>query len=418
MRTPGRGSRGPKLLRRPGTLEEFRVRAGRGLGSSLALAGAIFGIVGVLPAHADPAVPAGMVPYDHPFYKNGRLVLWHGPNRGATPAASPDPAGETRPLVVLVDADDARAPKLASDLVAAMGASKVAAKVLSERTGVAALAKASKGETIDFAIAPLPPLISDPAAAPIKSVAPSVARLGAEPIEIVASKRIANVAALEGLSVDVGPPDSSGAATLGVLFSRLGVTPKISHYGLAQALPLLAAGKLDAVAVAGAARGKPLDDFGHDGSYHLVAVTWTPALQGLFAPLSETNADRPYLVAPNETAETVAAPLALVAVNPGQGARFDHLAQGTKAMYESFAHSAVGWTYAGWRDVNFAAEIQGWPRFQAVSDWLAEQGGASDASLDGFRAAAQTAVNAGDGPGADDADRLYGALMRWRGSSQ
>ena len=31
-----------------------------------------------LPVLAETAVPAGMVRYDHPVYRHGHLVLWHG----------------------------------------------------------------------------------------------------------------------------------------------------------------------------------------------------------------------------------------------------------------------------------------------------------------------------------------------------
>jgi hypothetical protein len=54
----------------------------------------------------------------------------------------------------------------------------------------------------------------------------------------------------------------------------------------------------------------------------------------------------------------------------------------------------------------------------AAQGWLDARKTSADASLDAFRASAKKAADASGGPSAEDSDRLYDSLTRWRGSMQ
>ncbi len=381
-----------------------------------------------LPAFCEPA-PPGMVPYDHPVFHNGVRVLWHGAWRtrdgkkgDASSKSGPSLADKPPPprpseFSILADAEDSCAARLAGELVAALQADGVNGRVIVGRTSPTALAKAVKSDGADLALAPMDALIGDnKATADWRERAPYIARLGAETVEIVAPRAVADIRQLDGRDVGFGVADGAGAATAATLFSRLGVAPRPSFAPLGPALADLAAGKLAAVVAVGANSSKTLADFGKDGRFHVVPVAWSPALRALYAPARLTAKDRPNLIGAAEKIDTLGAPMALIALDAApSSARAEQSAALTKSFFEGFEKLLGPDNDASWRDVNLAA-VAPWPRLRAAQAWIDRNAAAPNASLDAFRAIAKTLASANGGPGVADSDRLYDSLMRWRGA--
>jgi hypothetical protein len=238
----------------------------------------------------------------------------------------------------------------------------------------------------------------------LRAKATIVARFGAEAIEIVAPNGVTALSALEGASVDVGPEGSPQALTLATLFDRLSLHPKLVHHSLDQALALLHAGKLGAVAAMGEPTPSLLGDFGAKGGFHLLPVAWSPGLRALFIPAVESDKDRPHLVEAGATLATVGAPIALLAFESADKTRESDNA--VNALYESFSGGAAPWNGAAWKNVNFACATPNWPRAKATDDWLAKRGAGPDPALVDFQSS--VADTAGD------VDKVYDSLMRWR----
>jgi len=368
----------------------------------------LFAAFPIAAARAQTQAPAGMVPYDHPVYKNGHLVLWHGPSHGggasvapAKTAAKPPAGGD---IVVLADASDPAERRLANDVATALGGAHVKTSVTQGAVNAAGLEKAIAQGDAAFALVALAPLLAHDETTPLRAKAPIAARLGAEIIDIVADKSIATTAALEGVRVDVGPEGSPQAATLATLFDKLGVHPQIQHHPLDAALILLQAGKLDAVASMGVPTPSSLSDFGAKGEFHEVAVAWSPALRGLFTPATITDHQRPHLIGAGSSVLTVGAPVALVAL--GEAGASDGANKAVAALYDGVASQKAPWDGAPWTSVNFACRAPNWPRAKALDDWFAAHGGAPDPALVAFQTAA--------GAAAGDPDKLYTSLLRWR----
>jgi TRAP-type uncharacterized transport system substrate-binding protein len=319
-----------------------------------------------------------------------------------------------REYSILADAEDSCAMRLAGELVAALQADGAKGRVIAGRTSPAALAKAVKTDAADLAIAPMDALIdADKANADWRDRAPYIARLGAETIEVVAPRAVADIRQLAGRPVGFGVADGAGAAAAATLFARLGVAPTPSFAPLAAALADLTAGKLDAVVAVGAKSSKALADFGADGRFHLVAILWSPSLRPLYAPARLTAKDRPNLIGTDEKIDTLGAPTALIALDAApSSARADRVAALAKSFFEGFDRLLGPDNDASWRDVNLAAAAT-WPRLRAAQDWIDHKAAAPNASLGAFRAAA-AATSANGGPEAADADRLYDSLMQWR----
>ena len=390
---------------------------------------------------AAPTPPPGMVRYDHPVVRNGKIILWHGAWRdrlnsnvreqsaknqaqggkdkgqsAAVPApAPPRPDGFT----LLADPDDACADRLASDIVATLRTGGADGKIVAGGVSVAALGAAVDRDSADLAIAPLDALIADPqASAAWRERAPFIAKFGGEPIEIIAARDVADLRQLAGREVGFGPADSADAASAATLFNALGVAPRAAYEPFADALVDLAAGRLAAVIAVDGRCAPALAQFGADRRFHELAVRWTPTLRSVYAPARLTAKDRPNLIGEGESLDTVAAPRALIALDAAPGSpRAQAAAALAKTFFDGFDRLLVPDKDGAWRDVNLAAEAP-WPRLRAAQEWIDAARPASDASLQSFRAAARGAASADGGPAAQDSDRLYDSLMQWRGAGQ
>ena len=392
---------------------------------------------------------AGMVRYSHPVFHKGKRVLWHGVWRGkagheiarsapagAAIAAKPAPQSPApgangapqsqplKPFSVLADPDDLAATRMAKDFAEVLNDKGATGRAIVGSTSPTGIAKVMRTDMADFAI-----VTFDTLAVGVKyqpdwpKRAPLVARLTPETIEVIAPKDVKSVSDLQGKTVSFGDPDSATEISAKLLFSRLGVTVNPTFEPLTEALDALSAGKRSAVVVLGAKDARALDGFGDDGHYHVVAIPWLTALEEVYAPARVASADRPNLVAASDSVETVAEPMALVALDATPGSqRADALGRVTRVFFDSYDAFLTGHRDDHWRDVNLAADasapIVGWPRLPAAQGWLDERKVSADASLDAFRASAKAAADASGGPKAEDSDRLYDDLTRWRGLMQ
>jgi len=375
---------------------------------------------GVVGANAESA-PPGMVLYDHPVYHHGKRVLWHRAGEGEAEPRSirrqpSHAAASSYELTVFSDGDDACAFRIAGDIVTTLKAAGLRARPTVGRTAASFLAKLVGNDAADFVVAPVDALVEDPKS-PWKDKAPYVTRLAVERIEIVAGAGITKIADLARRKVSVGILESADQAVATALFTRLGVAPTLVTESLADSLADLAAGKVDAVVATGESGSKALGDFGADGRFHLVPAPMTPELAPYYSPLRISSEDRPHLVSAGATVDTLAAPMALIAIDAGAGsARATRDAPFVAALFDKFGALVSPNADPSWRDVNIAASID-WPRLGAAQDWINQHQGAKDAAFEKFRTLARVASQSDGGPKAPDAAALFQSLMQARSST-
>jgi TRAP-type uncharacterized transport system substrate-binding protein len=416
--------------------------------------------VAVMPAAPGTAAQRGaygMVRYDHPVYRNGKRVLWHGVWRGragryyaetstakaaapegpvqpapaagaaavatAAVAASASSAAPLKPFAILADPGDLVASRMAREFVEVLGDEGAQGREIVGSTAPTGIAKVMRTDMADFAIVTLDSLgVSVKYQPDWPKRVVLVAPLAPETIEVVASRDVKSLADLAGKSVGFGDPDGTTGITAKLLFDRLGVAVKPVYEPLADALSALGAGKRDAVVVLGGKEAHALDGFGDDGRFHVVAIPWSAPLEQTYTPARVAASDRPNLVPANDSVETVAAPMALVAIDaPAGSPRAETLGRVARAFFDNYQSTLNAGRDAHWRDVNLAAAAAvanaDWPRLAAAQGWIDEHKTADNASLDAFRASAK-AAQADGGPKADDSDRLYDSLTRWRSLMQ
>jgi uncharacterized protein len=387
-----------------------------------------------------------MVRYDRPVFKNGKRVLWHGawrgggarsrvaatpvkavaPQKSAPPPVAASPAQQSKPLKafsILADPGDLIASRMARDFASVLADKGAAGRAIVGSTSSGGVARVAKSGIADFAIVPLDTAIVAAKADP-NWVArdPIVTPLAPETLEVIAPRDVKSLSDLEGKSISFGDPDSATANSGRLLFSRLGVNVSPAYEPLTEGLAALAAGKRGAIVVVGAKEANALDDFGADGKFHIVAIPWSGALDAVYAPARVAANERPNLVAAETSVETVAEPMAIIAIEaPPASPRAEAIGRVAQAFLTNYDAFLTDSRDPHWRDVNLAAEAsllnEPWPRIAAAQGWLDQSKTTADASLDSFRATAKTAAAAG-GPKAEDSDRLYDGLTRWRSLMQ
>lgn len=429
-----------------------RVRLAKRLRQWACASSAALALSAAVVAIASSAIAGAMVRYDHPVYHNGKRVLWHGVWRGGargrsyarssapsakagTPAPPPADGAATaaepsvpakaalKPFSILADPGDLVASHMAHDLVQVVGDQGAQGRAIVGSTAPTGVLKVMRADMADFAIVTLDSLeVSVKYQPDWGKRVPLVAPLAPETVEIIASKEVKSLNDLDGKSVSFGDPDGTTGITAKLLFQRLGVTVNPIYEPLTDALAALAAGKRDAVVVLGGREAHALDGFGDDGRYHLVAIPWSKQLEQAYAPARVAASDRPNLIAANDSVETVAEPMALVALDAPSGSqRAEALGRVARLFFDNYDSILADGRDRRWREVNLAARLTvanaDWPRLAAAQGWIDDHKALDDASLDAFRAAAKTA-EVGGGPKPDDSDRLYDSLTRWRSLMQ
>ncbi len=227
---------------------------------------------------------------------------------------------------------------MAKDFAEVLNDKGSAGRAIVGPTSPTGIAKVMRTDLADFAIVPFDTLAVGVKSAPDwPERVPIVARLAPETIEIIAPKDVKSIGDLQGKVVSFGDPDSATGVTARLLFSRLGVTVNPTYEPLTEALDALSTGKRGAVVVLGAKEAQALDGFGADGRYHVVAVPWAPALEQVYAPARVAAADRPNLVAANDSVETVAEPMALIALDAAAGSpRADALGGTARVFFDNY----------------------------------------------------------------------------------
>ncbi len=422
--------------------------------AALALSAAV---VAIAASSAGAGAPGGLVRYDRPVYHNGKRVLWHGAWRGgagrrfyvrAEPAKaeippSPAPAGAAvaatgaeaaantpaarstplKPFAILADPGDLVASRMARDFVEVVNDQGGQGRAIVGSTAPTGVLKVMRVDMADFAIVTLDSLaVSVKYQSDWSKRVPLVAPLAPETVEVISSKDVKVLSDLAGKSVSFGDPDGTTGITAKLLFQRVGVTVNPIYEPLTDALAALAAGKRDAVVVLGGRDAHALDGFGGDGRFHLVAIPRSPQQEQAYAPGRVPASDRPNLVAANDSVETVAEPMALVALDAQAGSpRAEALGRVARVFFDKYDSILADGRDQHWREVNLAAGLAvanaDWPRLAGAQGWIDDRKTSSDASLDAFRTAAKTAEASG-GPKADDSDRLYDSLTRWRSLMQ
>ncbi|MBY0332580.1 MAG: TRAP transporter substrate-binding protein [Acetobacteraceae bacterium] len=210
-----------------------------------------------------------------------------------------------------------------------------------------------------------------------------IAKLYDEEVHILARPGIGSLSELAGQAVNVDVRGSGTAMTAGLLFETLGIAIRPEHDVQDTALTRLGAGEIAAqVFVA----GKPARLFAGvppGSGLRFLPVPATPALLETYLPSRLAAADYPALVPEGTAVETIAvgAVMAVYAWTPGIE-RHRKVARFVEALNANFGRFLVPPRHPKWREVNLAAQVPGWTRFDAAAGPLPRRRGSREERQD------------------------------------
>jgi TRAP-type uncharacterized transport system substrate-binding protein len=241
-----------------------------------------------------------------------------------------------------------------------------------------------------------------------------IAKLFNEEVHLVARAGITSIEQLRGLKVNLDVKGSGTSYSMRDLFKALGIEVEEVSLSQVEALEKVRSGEIAATALIA---GKPVRLMsqltGNDG-LHFVPIPYPSELIGDYLPATLTHDDYPALVAAGQTVDTVAVGAVMITYNwPKTAAeRYRRVERFVNAFFSKIAEFQKPPRHAKWREVNIAATLPGWTRFEAAQAWLDSHRNAETA------AAPDQATHPPSGnpepakPPVDPA--LYQEFLRWR----
>jgi TRAP-type uncharacterized transport system substrate-binding protein len=225
-----------------------------------------------------------------------------------------------------------------------------------------------------------------------------IIRLPISEVHILAKKNIRRIEDLRGQKVNFGPEGSASSLTGSIIFQRAGIKAEQTFYDNPLALQKLKSGEIAALI---RVIGKPIDFFSKlpaSDDLHLVPIPFSNAFNDYYALGEFTKAEYPTLIAQGDTVSTLAVPAVLAVYNwPPKSDRARRVQRLVERMFANWEKFQSPPRHPKWRDVNLAATVPGWTRWEPVErlletmraqqaqtlsrDWLANRLSASGANL-------------------------------------
>lgn len=193
-----------------------------------------------------------------------------------------------------------------------------------------------------------------------------ITKLYDEEVHVLARPGIDRLEDLRGQAVNVDVHGSGTAMTASLLFDTLGIPIRPAYDLQDVALTKLQAGEIAAMVFVA---GKPARLFAGvppGSGLRFLPMPENPALLETYLPSRMSRADYPSLVPEGPGVETIAvgAVMAVYAWQPGTE-RHRKVARFVEALNANFQRFLVPPRHPKWREVNLAAQVPGWVRFEA-----------------------------------------------------
>jgi len=243
-----------------------------------------------------------------------------------------------------------------------------------------------------------------------------IAKLFTEEIHILARPDITDIKQLDGKKVNFGDEGSGTDITAHLIFEAFGITVQVVHVPDADAILKLQSGEIAAALILGA---KPMSGLAALKDAHglkLLPIPYAKDLENDYYPATLSHDDYPALIADGARVDTVAVCTVLVAFNwPQDGARYQRLSKFVDAFFGKFDQFFAPPRNPKWREVNFAATLEGWHRSPLAQAFIDRAKAAGQTAARGnFEAFLAQNAEANAAP-ASDADRanLFRAYLEW-----
>jgi TRAP transporter TAXI family solute receptor len=237
-----------------------------------------------------------------------------------------------------------------------------------------------------------------------------ITRLPVSEVHIMAKRNIRSIEDLRGKKVNFGPAGSGSSLTGAIIFQRAGVKVEQTQFDNPVALQRLRSGEIDALI---RMVSKPIDFFAKipaKDDFHLVPIPFTKQFSDYYTLAEFTKAEYPTLISEGETTSTLGVPAVLAVYNwPRQSDRARRVQRMVERMFANWDKFQTPPRHPKWKEVNLAATVPGWTRWQPVEELL---------QTARARQAQAAPVTRGSGPSANlsqaERERLFREFQQWQ----
>jgi len=202
-----------------------------------------------------------------------------------------------------------------------------------------------------------------------------VARFPMAELHFIAPEKYKTLEDLRGKRVSFGPKGTAASLTANIVLERFGIKVEQVYQDHRTGMADLKSGKLDALI---RCAGKPLGfvkDIPANAGLHIIPVPFTEKLADYYT-LSELTSDHyPNLIKPGQVVDTIGVPTVLAVYNWKKSEyrykRVERFVERLFQNWDKFHNSAF---HPSWKDVNLAATVPGWNRFDVAERMLQQAG--------------------------------------------
>ncbi|WP_083897474.1 TAXI family TRAP transporter solute-binding subunit [Azospirillum sp. B506] len=198
-----------------------------------------------------------------------------------------------------------------------------------------------------------------------------IAKLYNEEMHILAGPDVTRIEDLAGRKVNVDVQGSGTSMTASLVFDMLGIRVDPQANDQALALEKLRKGEIAAMAYVAGKPTRLFRDLKAGDGLHFLSIPMSAALLDTYLPSRLTSADYEGLIKPGEQVDTVAVGAVMAVYGWERDVdRHRKVARFVDAFFSKFDEFLKPPRHPKWKEVNLAAEVPGWVRFEPAEQWL------------------------------------------------
>ena len=250
-----------------------------------------------------------------------------------------------------------------------------------------------------------------------------IAKLFTEEVHLVPRANVTSIEQLRGLKVNLDAKGSGTSYSMRDVFKALGIEIQEVSMSQAEAFEKVKSGEIAATVLIAGKPVRSMIKLNQADRLHFVPVPYPSQLIADYYPSTLTHDDYPEIIPAGQSVDTIAVGAVLIAYNwpKANVDRYRRVQRFVEAFFPKIAEFQKPPRHSKWREVNLAAQLPGWTRFEAAQAWLDSQATqATQASAERPSGFPQTVKMDGvtrpavpNGPPQNDAV-LYQQFLQWK----
>ncbi len=202
-----------------------------------------------------------------------------------------------------------------------------------------------------------------------------IAKLFNEEVHLIARTNVTSIEQLRGLKVNLDAKGSGTSYSMRDLFKTLGIEIEEVSLSQVEALEKVKNGEIAATALIAGKPVRSMSRLTRNDRLHFVPIPYPRQLIDDYLPATLTHDDYPEFISAGETVDTVAVGAVLIAYNwPKTNVdRYRRVQRFVEVFFPKIAEFQKPPRHIKWREVNLAASLPGWTRFEVAQAWLDSQ---------------------------------------------